>query len=345
MHSCRVLLRTGLLVAALLGTTFSASVVQGAPTAAEINAARETYREGVALEAAGNWAGALAKFQSVASVKSTPRVRFHIGLCQERLGRWNEALGAYKMAISEASRDRAKDVIKEAEAAKGMLEGRIPKLTLRRVPGAEGATITLDGVDLGSSALNTPMPVDPGTHNLIVSMPGRETQRISIEIREGESKTFDVQPPAERAQTPVPSARPVAPAVVPSAAPAAEPRKSSKVVPWIVTGVGAASLVASGVFYYLRSTAISDLEDKCGVDLRCSEAERSTYDRGRTYTLVANVSLGVGIVGVGLGTVLLLTSGAGKPKEEPRVAGRSTPFDPSMSLMLQPSGMSLVGRF
>jgi hypothetical protein len=317
-----------------------------APSSSEVNAARETYREGVALESAGNWAGALAKFQSVASVKSTPRVRFHIGLCQENLGRWNEALGAYKMAIAEANAEHARDVVKEAEAAKAKLEGKIPRLTLRRSPGAEGAGLSLDGVELGSATIGVEMPIDPGNHSLVVRMAGREVQRITVEIGEGEHKTFDVQPPAASGPStqPTVSASTVAPIV--SAEPEqGQPARSSTLLPWIVTGLGAASLATSGVFYLLRSGAVSDLENRCGASLQCTESDRSLYDRGRTYTLVANVTLGVGIVGLGVGTVLLLASSGAKAKQEPRVSHPSARFDPTMNLMVHPTGVSLVGQF
>ncbi len=48
------------------------------PTAAEVAKAREEFRRGLALEAANDWAGALAAFKTVALVKSTPQVRYHI---------------------------------------------------------------------------------------------------------------------------------------------------------------------------------------------------------------------------------------------------------------------------
>lgn len=286
-----------------------------APTPAEVNAARETYREGVALEAAGNWAGALAKFQAVAAVKSTPRVRFHIGLCQEKLGRWNEALGAYKLAVSEATRERAPDVVKEAQGAASKLEGRIPRLTVRRSPGTEGATLLLDGVELGAASIGAEMPIDPGMHTIEVGLAGGQPRKITFEIKEGEHKSVDAAAPAAEPARPLPA--PVGSAPAPAAPASSQPPapRKSRTAPWVLTGVGVASLVASGVFYGLRQSALSDLKDKCGEDLHCGESERSIYDRGRTYTMVANVTLGVGVAGVAAGAIWLLASGSGAKKE------------------------------
>jgi hypothetical protein len=311
-----------------------------APTTAEVNAARETYREGVALEAAGNWAGALTKFQAVAAVKSTPRVRFHIGLCQEKLGRWNEALGAYKMAVTEASRERAADVVKEAQAAAAKIEGRIPRLTVRRAPGAESSTISVDGVELGAASIGTEMPVDPGTHTIEIAVTGRAPRKITVEVKEGEHKSVDAAAPDAEPSKPASTAASSAPAPA-AVSSQTEPARKSKAGPLILTGVGVASLVASGVFYGLRQGALNDLKDKCGADLHCSESERSIYDRGRTYTLVADVALGVGIAGVAAGAIWLLASGSGGKKESQRTADVS----PGVHWIVHPSGVSVVGQF
>lgn len=325
----------------LAAASVAPSQALAAPTSAEVNAARETYREGVALESAGNFAGALAKFREVAAVKSTARVRFHIGLCQEKIGRWNEALGAYKMAIAEAEKENAKDVIKEAESARAKLESRIPRLTVRKAQGAESALVSLDGVELGSAMLGTEIPVDPGMHSIETALPGRAPKRTTVEVREGEKKSVDATLPDTSAPAPVVTGS-ATPTPVPTATTPQTAKPSSKVVPWFITGVGAASLAASGVFYFMRQGVISDLEDTCGSALRCTEAERSTYDKGKTYTTIANVALGVGVVGIGVGTVLLLSGGK---KEAPASASARTGSSASVGMTIHSSGVSLVGRF
>ncbi|MEZ4376632.1 MAG: hypothetical protein R3B07_37860, partial [Polyangiaceae bacterium] len=89
--------------------------------------ARRLFRQGLSLEAAGDFAGALAKFDEVAKVKLTPQVRFHMGRCKEELGRLNEALGDYRLAEYEAREAGAKE-LPEISAAKEKLEARVPKL-------------------------------------------------------------------------------------------------------------------------------------------------------------------------------------------------------------------------
>lgn len=312
----------------LLISLLCSSLAFAAPSPADLNAAREAYREGIGLETTGNWAGALAKFREVAAVKSTSRVRFHIGLCQEKLGRWTDALGAYNLALADAQQENAADAIKEAEAAKTALEGKIPRLTIHRAPGAEGASVSVDGTALGATSLGTEMPLDPGVHTIESAMPGRSPWRSTIELKEGERKTVEALPPGAPA-----------PAQPPASQPSAAVSSSTPVLPWILIGTGAASFAASGVFYVLRQGAVSDLKDACGPQYHCTEAQRPRYDDARSYNLLTNVTLGVGALGVGAGAVLLL-AGTGRKSAE-----KASSDETKVSVTVHPTGVGLAGRF
>ena len=73
----------------------------------------------------------------------------------------------------------------------------------------------------------------------------------------------------------------------------------------MVGGVGAASLVTSVIFFALRAGAVSDLDAACGPARdKCGAEWEGTRDRGQTYTTLADVTLAVGVVGLGTGTVL-----------------------------------------
>src|SRR5262249_41042985 len=103
----------------------------------DLERARQQYRQGLSLEAAGDWASALAKFVEVGKVKLTPQVRFHSARCNEQLGRLNEALGEYRLAEYEAGQQGldAKEA-QEISQARQALESRVPKLVIRRGEGA-----------------------------------------------------------------------------------------------------------------------------------------------------------------------------------------------------------------
>src|SRR5689334_16529333 len=88
-RSCRVAAR---IVSVVLATTSPAftpwlPAAHAQPKGGNpLDKARAQFQQGLALETAGDWAGALSLFVQVAAVKLTPQVRFHVGLCEEHLG-------------------------------------------------------------------------------------------------------------------------------------------------------------------------------------------------------------------------------------------------------------------
>ncbi len=301
--------------------------------------ARRSFRQGLSLEAAGDFAGALAKFEEVARVKLTPQVRFHMGRCKEELGRLNEALGDYRLAEYEAREAGAKE-LPEISAAKEKLEARVPKLVITQGEGAEGARIELDGVELGSAKVGKETVVDPGQHTIVVRLPNGGRWEEQVDVAEGESKAVELVPPDDlQVETPgggedIPELPPDEPTPEPKA------EESSSAVPWIIGGVGAASLVASGVFFMLKNGAESDLDDTCRGDV-CPKSVEDTQSSGESYALWTNVTLGLGVVGIGVAAVMLLTGG--NSSSAPAREAKGLKWDVGTSKAF--SGVRLSGQF
>lgn len=302
---------------------------------------RTIFQEGLQLEAGGNFAGALSKFQEVSLLKRTPNVLFHIAFCQEKLGQLVAAVGGYKITILEGGDDpKSAKAVQAAQEALVLLEKRVPSLTINRGKNSDLAKITLDGSELGTASIGKPQQIDPGAHSIEAIAAGKIPFKEVIQIAEGENKTIEIslkdKPDDRPDKNPPPGPTTTATDAGPDGSARLTPSKP--LIPYIVLGAGAASLVASGVFFYLRSSAISDLDAKCRGNV-CPESARSISDSGKSSTLLGNITLGLGVVGVGVGSVLLLTS---KPKE---TAARPRPFD----LVLQPQrnggGASLIGTF
>jgi hypothetical protein len=285
--------------------------------------AREQFGQALALQTAGDWAGALALLKEVAAVKSTPQVRFNMALCEEKLGKLVAALGDYELAAADARAEKADQVAEEVEGRLESLRQRIPKITVKRGAGADTALVVVDGVSLGDQVVGTPMPTDPGPHTVEASAPGFKPFRKSVRVAEQQSETVEIVLDAE---PPPPSLGGVTGGVGPVAG-------RSPVFGYVIGGIGIASLGASGVFFALRASKISDLDKVCPPPERqCpSHAQQADIDAGKLDTTIANVTLAVGIAAVAGGLVLVLTSG---PSEEPSVA-----LAPSLG------GAQLLGRF
>jgi hypothetical protein len=296
--------------------------------------ARQQFQQAIAAQAAGNWAGALSLLREVAAVRMTPQVRYNIALSEENLGQLVAALGNYELAATSAKETNATDVERVVAARLEPLRARIPKLVVERTESARLATISVDGVQLGSSMIGKELPLDPGAHVVEATARGHKPFSETFDIEEKELKTLQVVlvpltaevEPAEagKAQAPIDQG----------------PERSPSVLPYVVGGVGVASLAASGIFYMLRGSTMSDLDSVCGPNRDdCPADSEATFDKGKTYTTLSNVTLGLGIVGVGAGVVLYLTDSG--PSTEPAGATIGvSPSGPNASM-----GATFVGRF
>jgi len=283
----------------------------------DLERARQQFRQGLSLEAAGDWAAALAKFVEVGNVKLTPQVRFHSARCNEQLGRLNEALGEYRLAEYEAGQQGLRETA-EITQARQALESRVPKLVIRRGEGAAAARIELDGVELGEAQIGQPVNVDPGPHTVVAKLGADRQVEQSPTVKEGETAEVVLNAPV------VVSAE-VTNTTADTGATVKEPSSKARqsVVPWVVGGVGVASLAVSGVFFGLRQSAKSDLDKGCNGNV-CPKSLQGKEDDGKLYTTLSYVTLGVGVAGLGVATYLFV-AGSGKHQEQ-----ASLPIDVAM---------------
>jgi hypothetical protein len=170
----------------------SAAQASDAPSAAELNSARELFTDAERDEDAGRWQEALDKLRRVARVKQTAGVRYHVALCEERLGSLADAWQDYRSAQAQATREGAKDVLRLVGPVLDTLGPRVPHLAIHIVPDSADATVSVDGSPVAQSSLGDPTPINPGLHRIEASAAGRTTVRTTVSLREGESTVFDV---------------------------------------------------------------------------------------------------------------------------------------------------------
>jgi PEGA domain-containing protein len=316
------------LACALLG----AAMPVAAQDAAELKQARAQFQQATELEQARNWTAALQAFREVGQVRMTPQVRFHIAVCEENLGRWVAALGGYELALADADRVNP-DFQSEVEENVKKLRARIPKLVIERGAGAKAAAIELDGVAVGDSSIGVEVPLDPGPHAVTAKAPNHKPFDTNVTLKEEETSKLEVT--LER--LPSEAVGPVAPEAPPEKPP-------SKVVPFVIGGVGIASLIGSGVLFGLRQSTLADLDKACPSRSDCPKNKQSSYDNLKVYNYGAQIALGVGVAAVGTAAVLLLVQ---RKKQEP-VATESAHLQLVPTLPVTagaPLGATLSGSF
>lgn len=326
-------LALSLAFAQTFSVAFATPALAQSATAGE---AQSAFKAGMSLEQKGDWDGALKKFRDAAAFKSTPQLRFHIGRCLEKLGNWTEAISAYELAMSEATGNQRKEMTKTAKPAAEALRKKVPKLVLERGPNTEFTTVYLDGAEILLASFGQPMVVNPGDHT-VKAVEGEASEAQKVTLAEGETKNLVVQAPK-----PLPAPPAVLPPVA-QAAPPPEPEAHSTWLPWTLVGVGTASLAAAGVFVILRRSSINEMNDECGpAGQPCPNSVRSSYDDGKRYSLLANVTGGVGVAALGAGAVMLVLQSGG---DDSKPATRSPSPSPSIEVVAAPSFMGVKGRF
>jgi len=295
----------------------------------ELSKARAQFQRAIELEQAGNYSTALEQFRDVGQVRMTPQVRFHIATCEEKLGRLVTALGGYQLAFADAD-SVGEDFKAEVAAAVGRLETIIPKLVIVRGANAEAAEIQLDGVALGASSVGVPVPLDPGPHSVSARAPNSLPFSQTVTIAENEQKTVDVALTLEPEEA--------RPSVGVGATPPVEER-NPRLIPYVIGGVGIASLIGSGVLFGLRQSTLSDLEDQCGPNHdACPSSAAGDYSNLKLYNVTSQVALGVGVACVGTAVTMLVL----QRKHAPSTTTGMTLL-PSAPNSL--AGVSWAGRF
>jgi len=177
------------------------------------------------------------------------------------------------------------------------LDTVIPTLAVRATsPTGDdvSASVEIDGqrIDVRSGAA---VRVDPGSHVIVVKADGYERAERRVMVTEGERGRVISVP-----LTSVVKVAPALPRTPEEPSPDTGLKPPSPLV-YVLAGVG---LVSLGSFTYFGLTGKSDasqLRSGCNINGTCTQSD---VDDVKTKYLVADVSLGIGIVSLGVAAVL-----------------------------------------
>lgn len=282
----------------------------------EVTVARKKFDKALEYEKQGDWTGALALMRDVAKVKSTSQVRFHIALSLENLHRLVEARAEYVGSREDADiKEGAEGSVMSKKAASRIadLDARIPKVELTVPEEVINAKLQIDGGEPIALIVKSTVLLDPGEHKLVVYATSRKTFLRVVKVKEKDpTVAINVELPFEDEAPPPVVVKPAPATVAAPPPPSSDPPMNKwDAYPWIFGGVGLAALAVGGVMYAYRDSTIHEMDAACGPARdKCPRNVEDIESRGRTYTSVGNIFLGVGVAAVTTGIVLYVV----KPK-------------------------------
>jgi len=297
------------------------SLAHADTTLADKAAAQSLFDEGRKLMTDGKFAQACPKLAESQKLDPGVGTQFHLADCYEKLGQTASAWAGFLDAASSAKSMGQADREKVARDRAAALALRLSKLTIVS-PGAEGLAgleIKRDGAVVGRALWGTAIPVDPGTHVLEASAPGKKTWQGTAQVTGEKASVVSTIPALEAA----PPSAAVSPASAGGVVHADVGSSGSgrRTLGLVVGGVGIVG-VGIGTLSALRAKSkYNDSLPFCSPDDKnlCQSQGVTLRDDARADGTLATIAFGIGGAALVAGVVLFITAPSGS-SEAPRVS-------------------------
>lgn len=276
----------------------AAGVEPAKATPVQREAAQSRFLKGRELYNAKKYDLALAELRASIDIVASPNARLYVGRCLRDMGRTVAAyaeLGRTAVEAKELLRDdnRYEKAAQAANEERAQLAPKLGFLDVRVSHSAADTTLKVAGDELRRGGWEEPVPVMPGTAEIVVETPGHAPIRQQIQIAAGEHKSAEIDATADH---------PAETSVAASGAGAGEtspaPSTPMKLRPLVyATGglavVGLATFIISGS---MANATQSRLEDACGSGPCPPGTHGADISSGKSQQTIANVGLGIFVV-------------------------------------------------
>jgi hypothetical protein len=323
------------------------SVTPADATPVQREQAQGRFARGKALHGEGKFQEALAEFEASLDIVASPNTRLYVARCHRAMDNFVRAYVELGRTAVEAS-ELARDDPRYAQTAESALEERKelePKLGFVDVAITRASSETrlvVSGDEVRRGGWDEPVPVMPGTAEIVVQTPGLLPITRSLSVAAGEKHSVEIDAAsAEPEAVAVPDEAPPVPVEEPSPGPL-------RPLAYAAGGLAIAGFATFAIAGAMANGTHSDLERACGAG-PCPPGHEDDISAGRTQQTIANVGLGVGILGAAAAVTLFLVS---KPTPAPATgatarSGRSGSegFGVRTQILAGPSFVGLRGAF
>jgi hypothetical protein len=299
------------ITALVLTTLLLGASSSRAQQAADKASAEALFDQGRKLMAAGNSADACPKFE--ASQKLDPGVGTMLNLadCYEKVGRTASAWAEFREAIPAAHDAGSADREQIARARAKDLESRLSYLTVVAWKG-QTVVVTRDGETLDAQLMGTAIPVDPGSHIVVATAPGKREWSTRVNVGAGGARVSVSVPilPDESKDGNTGAGALVA--TREDGGSTANPGGTARTLAITAGAVGVVGLAAGTIFGLKASSEWNDAKSNCHPYPYCGQDGAQHADDARGHATLATIGFVVGVAGLATGAVLWFTA----PKAE-----------------------------
>ncbi len=271
------------------------------------------FEKGVADMEAGHFESACPAIEESQRIDPRPGTLFTVAECEARWGKVASAAARYQEYVDLVSRltpDQQQRHKVRADIARSQLQKlkpTVPTLTLTLPADAPpGTFVTRNGEVLKGAALGLALPVDPGEYVIVTHVPGAPERETKVSVQLGDAKRVQLDT-TSAATAPVAVAPPAAPVDV-HPSPSSEPSHGNgrKTAAYVAGGIGVAGIVVGSVSGILVLSKKSTVKDNCAGGA-CNDTGLDAANTGKSLATVSDIGFGVGLAGLAVGAILLLT--------------------------------------
>jgi hypothetical protein len=163
--------------------------------------ARASYLEGLDLQAKGNHAEALVRFQTAQKLFDAPTHLLHIAQCLASSGKLVEARETYETlahrALAPGAPEPFRDAVDTGKRELDELQPRIPTLRIEVKPSPptlRNLAVSMNQTPLPNEVLGIARPMNPGTYRVTASAWGIAPSRpVDVLLVERDAKTIELR--------------------------------------------------------------------------------------------------------------------------------------------------------
>lgn len=269
-------------------------------SAADSAAAEALFRSAREAADRGDWVTACDRFEESKRLEPAPGTVLNLARCREHLGQIASAWKSYEEAAQRLPRSDERAAFARRRARE--LSERVPRLLLIAPETSEEFVVRVSGTELSSASFGVPLPYDPGKVNVVVLCKGYQENVVEVELVEGETIEHQLELGLVLGASGDSPSDEMSPVADGAGDPKGGASRTWGKISLVAGGVGVAVAGASAVW---AAVELPTVKGNCQ-DGRCNQEGADAAARGRTAVILLGAGSAAALLGVGLGSYLLL---------------------------------------